>query len=292
MSEQLWISSVTGYRRRGTRLADMQAVVGGSITADTIFEPLESSRADANAAEIAEALRRREFDVAGVRETQDGPLLGLVRRSSLVAGRVRDYLEVIPDSHVIAATSPLSELLTRLVALEHVFVAVNNRVEAIITRADLNKPPIRVYLFGLVSLLEMHLGYWVHKAYPDSTWEAALTQERLDAAKEALAEVERRHDAATLFTCLQFGDKRDLVAKYDAFRSALGFSSKKAATTYLSRMETVRNRLAHSQPTLTGRLSWPELIQLAIGTESYLHRSDQELERLAKAGALDHPAIW
>jgi hypothetical protein len=292
MSERLWISTVTGYRRRGTRLAEMRAVVGGSITASTIYEPLESSRADANAVEIAAALERREFDVVGVRDTREGPLLGLVHRTSLVSGVVRDHLEVIRDDHTVAESAPVSNLLSRLVSLEQVFVVVDDKLEGIITRADLNKPPIRVYLFGLVSLLEMHLSFWVRRKYPDSTWESAISDKRLAAARAALAEVERRNDSASLFSCLQFSDKCDLVTRDDAFRQAFGFASRKSAGRYLDGMEILRNRLAHSQPTLVGRMSWPEIVQLAIDTESYLHRSDEQLERLARADALEHPAIW
>lgn len=49
--------------------------------------------------------------------------------------------------------------------------------KGIVTFADLNKPPVRVYLFGLVSLLEVHLRFWIRTAYSDGSWKRASQRE-------------------------------------------------------------------------------------------------------------------
>ena len=86
MGYQLWTSPVTGYRRRGTRLTELHAVLGCQITAHVIFEPLMSCPSDALADEMCRILKHRDFDVAGVQSHEAGPIIGFVRRSSLKNG--------------------------------------------------------------------------------------------------------------------------------------------------------------------------------------------------------------
>jgi len=61
----------------------------------------------------------------------------------------------------------LREVIRVLSDHEHVFVVVRRGVSGIVTRADLRKPPVRLLLFGLVSLLEMHLSYWTRELFPN-----------------------------------------------------------------------------------------------------------------------------
>ena len=67
---------------------------------------------------------------------------------------------------------------------DRVFVLVGPEVKGIITLADLNKPLVRVYLFGLVSLLEMHLRFWVSTSYGQDDWKHELKEDRLRTANE------------------------------------------------------------------------------------------------------------
>ena len=292
MSDQLWTSAVTGYRRRGTRVADMRMVVGAGVTARAIYEPLQSCPASAPAVELRAALELRDFDVAGVRETKSGELLGIVRRDELAGGLVRDHVRPIGVERLLAESTDLGELFGALQTHEQVFVLVGRGIEGIITRTDLNKPPIRVYLFGLVSLFEMHLGYWIRDAYPDATWEHALAPQRLQAAKERLKERLRWTSASTLISCLQFCDKRDLLLKKPDVLATLNLGSKGESSRFLRAVERMRDDLAHSQATLTASSSWTDIIGLAIQIEETVHHSDLEIERRAKAGAVIDATLW
>lgn len=70
----------------------------------------------------------------------------------------------------------------------HGFVLVGPNVRRIVSRADLNKPPVPVYLFGLISLLEMHLGFWIRDGYGEEGWQKKPTDGRLTAAKNLQTE--------------------------------------------------------------------------------------------------------
>ena len=46
---------------------------------------------------------------------------------------------------------------------EFIYVLKGGSIEGIVTRADINKPIVRIYLFGLISLCELHLNYWINE---------------------------------------------------------------------------------------------------------------------------------
>jgi integrase len=138
----------------------------------------------------------RGFDVAGVQTVRNGPVIGFVAREALRGGNVKEHTTPMKADHLISDATPLYDLLAILREKEHVFVRIGSAIKGIVTRADLNKPPVRVYLFGLVSLLEMHLQFWVRRAYGEESWKEKLKKDRLDAAEELQAE--RRAEVARL----------------------------------------------------------------------------------------------
>jgi hypothetical protein len=107
---QLWTSPITGHRRVGTRQSDIRALFESGITVRAIVEPLKSCPAFAATSDVRPLLVRRDFDLAGVKETEDGDILGYVERSSLQEGKVSDHL-VAPNADVLIADSdPLADL--------------------------------------------------------------------------------------------------------------------------------------------------------------------------------------
>ncbi len=76
MSQELWTSPVTGYRRKGTRLAELRSLIDAAVTARAILEPLQSCCADTLAVTAADLLRRRDYDFAGVKRRAVGPVIG------------------------------------------------------------------------------------------------------------------------------------------------------------------------------------------------------------------------
>ena len=224
---------------------------------------------------MADILRRRDFDVAGVQLRPDGRVIGSVTRESLKDGLVRDHVQPITAEELISDATPLPSVLTVLKGRQHTFVLIGPEVRGIVARADLNKPPVRVYLFGLISLLEMHLGFWVRAAYAKDSWQRKLTAKRLAAARGLQADRRKRNQDVSLVECLQFCDKRDLVLAREELRASLCLGTKAHALGRLKGAEDLRNLLAHSQQHLVKGSSWEELIGLVEWAESVVHTSDQ-----------------
>jgi hypothetical protein len=145
-------------------------------------------------------------------------------------------------------------------------------VSGIITKGDLQKAPMRMWLFGVLSLLEMQFLRLIRAVYPQDGWKGLLSEDRLAKAEQLLQERQGRNEAIDLADCLQFADKRSIVLKSEHLskhlRGTLSFPSKGKFEHFLKELEHLRNELAHAQDIITGR--WPKLVELAEGAERLL----------------------
>ena len=292
MGHELWTSPITGYRRKGTRLSELRSVLGAKIGARAILEPVQCCPAGALATEMRELLGWRGFDVAGVMNDPIGPVIGFVIAKELSEGTVENHKKPLSVEHLISDATPIADLLRVLRAKERAFVLVGPEVKGIVTLADLNKPPIRVYLFGLVSLLEMHLRFWIRDGYPDGSWKEHLKEKRIENANKLHAERQKLNQQIDLLDCLQVCDLSDLLLSNEKLWKRLGIESKGKGDELLRESEKLRDRLAHSQQDLVEGTTWRELIDLVEKMEALVHRSDDEVEQNAQSSKKDGPSLW
>lgn len=277
MGYELWVSQTTGYRRRGTRLIDLHRELG-AIVVRSLYEPLLSCPAEAPSEEMRQELQRRDFDVAGVRRERESPVIGYVERSTLVGGTVQDHLRRFESDDLVEDLADLRTVLVRLRHRSATFVTVGGQVEGILTHADLNKPIARMLLFALISLLEMHMAFWIRTEFPNGEWQFALSEGRLEKARE----LNGKRPELDLFDCLQYADRRDLFIKIDWIRKDLSLGTgKKDAAAKLKRTEILRNDLAHSQYYLARHDQWSDVIDLVQWVDRLLSASDTLIEERA-----------
>ncbi len=239
MAHQLWTSLTTGYRRIGTRQSEIRALFESGITVGAIFEPLKSCPASADAREIQRLLAKRDFDLAGVKENEDGDVVGYVACSSLQHGKVRDHLVPFGVDVLIADSAPLTDLFEVLRDRNHVFVFVATKVSGIVTQADLNKPAVRIYLFSLISLLEMHMSFWIRSQYDKEDWKKKLSENRLQAAEDLYEKRRQKNQEIDLLDCTQFADKRDLLLRSEELREMLNIESRNRGEPFFRRAENL-----------------------------------------------------
>lgn len=285
MAHELWTSPITGYRRIGTKLSEVRSLFENRITVRAILEPLKCCPASAASSEMKDLLDRRDFDIAGVKETENGPVMGYVECSSLKSGEVRDHLLTFEHGTLISESTPLADLFEVFRDREQIFVLTSTEVSGIVTQADLNKPPARIYLFGLISLLEMHMSFWIRKEYGSEGWQDNLSEERLNQAQELYENRKSRNLEIDLFDCVQFADKKDLLLRRKSLRQTLNIESRDKGGRLLRRTEDLRNSLAHSQQDLTEGSEWNSIIDSVEWIERILASSDVEIGKLARINA-------
>jgi hypothetical protein len=258
-----------------SRSQDLRSLFEKSITIEYVAEPLKAVSADADAIEVLHWMQLQDFDVVGV-ETAN-IISGYVERSHLMqhkSGKCGDYQQIFHPPELVAISTPLMKLLPIFAQKSRLFVLDSNQITGIITYGDLQKAPVRMLLFSLVTLLEMNLLRLIRLYYPQDAWKEVLKPDRLEAAQKLWRESRERNEATDLLDYLQFCDKRELILNQPELFQKLGLNSKRSGEKFLKSAEHLRNRLAHAQSLVSGS-SWQELISLAEAIEKLLIYCEQ-----------------
>jgi len=259
---------------------DLQAIVERSLVARDLAEPLASFDVEQTTDKVASFMDREVYDVVGIRE--DGLIIGYLRRSELREGKIANYLRLFEDNLVMEETRGIADVLRRFDREESspVFVTgASSHVWGIITRGDLQKAPVRMYLFALITLLEMQLLNLIrHQHSADESWKQQLSADRLKKAIEMYEHKCKRNIAIDVLDCLQWCDKRDIVVASDSLWSSLGWESPNKAKSELNELQGLRDDLAHAQDILVEH--WPRLVKLADSAQKRLKACERlELTR-------------
>jgi hypothetical protein len=242
-----------------TRIPDaVQRVFTESFAARDIAEPLASFDAGTVATDVRDFMQARDFDVVGIRH--EGQVVGYVERGRLQDGACEQFRQGFEEATVLDDSAALLRVLMQLNQTPFVFVAVLGKVGGIITRADLQKPPVRMWLFGIVTLIETRFTELIERHCPGDTWKKYLSEARLQKAQALLDERGRRNQTLQLFDCLQFSDKGQIIARNEEIRKFTVFSSRRQAEETVKKLEQLRNNLAHAQDILTS--DWDTIIRL------------------------------
>lgn len=253
-------------------LADMRTLFSRSVTSRHLAEPLVSFDSTSDAQTVRAFMERRDFDVVGVRV--DGAATGFVMREELGSGSLAPWRRDFDEARdVVQEHDTITTLFERLADQPNVFVRMMGQVSGIVTKGDLQKAPARMWLFGLLSLLEMHFLRIIRARYADAAWIEKLSESRVEKASELLAQRAERNEAIDLADCLQFADKARVVAATHDLHSAFGFSSRREADRLFNELKALRDQLAHSNDIVSG--NWPRLAGLARDAESLLEACER-----------------
>jgi len=251
---------------------NLQSVFTRAFAARDVAEALPSFDAASPAEAVAEQMAERGLLVAGVRH--GGAVRGYVLPYDLVDGACGAAERAFRADQVLRAGASLSAVIEVLTRHDHVFVELlPGAVGGVITRADIQKPVVRMWLFGMITLVEMTLVERIARRFPDETWRERVAPARLARAEALCAERERRDQGGSLLECLQFADKAEILLSVDAELRAFGFPSRKEAKRVIKQLESLRNNLAHAQDIVTH--DWPQIARMTRNLEL---RARRELE--------------
>jgi predicted transcriptional regulator len=272
MGYELWISPNTGILRKGTTFKELQSLFIDNITTKYIFEPIYSCKRTDNSEDVRETLEKREFDIVGVTD-ENRKIVGYAKRTELNNGLVEQFTYNIDLNQVISDSTPISQLLNIFSENSFVFVLKNNLVNGIVTRADINKPIVRIYLFGIISLFEMHLNFWINNYYKNDSWTEIIKKERLDEAIKIYELRKGKNEDLSLLECIQLSDKKVILKSTTDFLKLFDLS-KKQTERFLKDIEKIRNELAHSQNSIISNLEWVDFVNTISFAESFLIKSE------------------
>jgi len=228
-----------------TALRDLRNLFDRRIGAREIAVPLVSFDEDADVRSVIGFMQSRRFDVVGVRT--HGLCRGYFAMNADAVGTLQAHASAFDAQLVVDEDAPLPTVVARLRERSHLYVRALGEVVALVSRADLHRPAVRMWLFSLCSLTEIQMLRLVREAWPGDTWRQHLGDARLEKAEALFAQRRARGEELGLVDCLQMADKRDLLLTSSDLVSRLGYESKKRLKRELKSVEQVRDLVAHSQ---------------------------------------------
>jgi HD domain len=235
-------------------------VFGRAFTALDIAEPLLSFDSSRQANEVFASMVEARVGVAGVR--RDGTLWGYVDATSLLrGGSCEDCRREFASSEVLSAASSFTDVIEVLTRHDWCFVTTLGTVIGVISRIAMQKPAVRMWLFGIITVVEIEFTERVRRHWPEDAWTGLVSAQRLEKATQLRAERHRRKDYCELVECLQLGDKIDILISEPAGLAILGIPTANAAKRVSKQIESLRNSLAHAQGFVDQ--DWSQIVRLA-----------------------------
>lgn len=262
---------------RGIQSLRLRRLFLEGFLAMDIAEPLVSFDGDAEARIVYDFMVEKDFDLVGIR--QGGLVQGYARRQDLVTGVCLDHLQPFkPNDDLLPDTANLIDVVKSLGINEQCFIVILDQVGAIVTLSDLEKPPMRMFLFGMITMVEMLMTEVIRYRYSDSSWQDFISAQRLEKARQLQEERSRRRQKVDLIDCLQFGDKGQILSYDDDLRKALNQPSRTQALRAIKELETLRNNLAHTQEIIPA--AWQRIVIACSRFESNLQTIADQLNLL------------
>lgn len=231
--------------REPRRAARFSRTFSQSLAAVEIAEPLASIDDNQTATMASALMESEQLSVLGVRHS--GRVHGWVTRGDLTYETVGECAREFSHESVVDGSTGLDIVLQRLADTEHLFVEWLGEKAAVITTQDIQKPPVRMWLFGAVTVLDANMTWAIGELYPGDSWRDCLSEGRVAKAEALLAERRRVGSQCRLVECLQMSDKSAILTCDRAHIEALGFPSRREAERLMRSLEMLRNHLAHSQ---------------------------------------------
>lgn len=235
-----------------------------SFSARDIAEPLLSFDTTKDSGEAKSILTIAGQQVAGVREK--GMVSGFVGLTDLRDGVVGSYLRQFLPGQILDSQSSLSDVVSVLTRHAFCFLTLWGQVVGVVSRGDIQKPVVRMWLFGMITLIEMKVTDRIERRWPDESWRLYVSEGRIQKAEALQSERLRRDDVCRLLDCLQFSEKFQLLLEDKNYLSELGFASKAQGKRAIKRLESLRNHLAHSQDIVSQ--DWPLIAAITQRLES------------------------
>jgi len=207
-----------------------------------------------------------QLEIVCLRE--QGTIVGYARHDDLLGKSCRENMRAFRDGQVVSGDSPFSDVIHVLTLQEYGFISILGEIAGVFSREDINKPVARMWLFGIITFVEMNVNKVISLHFPGDSWQSALTEERLQQAKTLQAERNRRGQHCSLIDCIQLSDKGKVIISKEETMNMMGLESRRSAKKIIREMESLRNNLAHAQDIVT--YDWGQIVRLTNRLEETL----------------------
>jgi hypothetical protein len=156
-----------------------------------------------------------------------------------------DHLTPLTIDYMISGDTSFTAVLSALIENPVYFLGGPNHVTGILTRADLNTAPVRIYLFDRITYLEEHLRELILDKKPD--WKnTPVTANKLDDIEDRYEDAQAANVALEEIHYASFSALETIVTSVESCWQTCGFSAKGGADSRLHEVTELRNDVAHA----------------------------------------------
>lgn len=174
--------------------------------------------------------------------------------------RKKNSMRPIHDSEVISESTPILEVLEVLCEKEQIFVKVKRNITHLVTRSDLDTIPVRIWLFGMISLFEIEMKESINNFGIE--WQNLLSENRINKATELFELKKKNNEEIYLLGCTMLADIGTIISK--SWAKYITFFppelTRKTIKSSFDKVNQLRDALAHGQKL---QMDWPEVYRLA-----------------------------
>ncbi len=252
----------------------LNALEQGLLVRCIMSSPLQTVGPEEDVATFFAQHKSDGFDCAPVRK--NGRIIGMVYMSDVppeigahCAEAIMRPLHLVP---MVAATEPLSSLIHQMRSTNQHFWLVldGTEIDAIVTRSDLWKLPVRLLAICRVVHLERLMHQIIALHVPDDSWMDAFNEERRHKLRQVIDRARERNELLDALESTSFSDKVEIL------RRTL---KRGAEANDLGGISDLRNQLMHARD---GNDAEPGILK-------FLERMQRIDELIAKFTAEMHP---
>lgn len=249
-----------------------------NVSVKHIAEPLASFDEGASSSETLAFIKQKNFDTVGVQK--QGLACGYAKRSDLASHINKNKLTL--GDHIKEFEPILDESAPLIAAFramrdhnKYLFVSFFDRVVGIVSRGDMQKIPVRLWLWGLISLLELQLLRAIIEIYPDSEWDQSLTDSfGQPLGKKLFNKLKKTNSEINLAECLSFNEKKIILLNSEQCKNLIFTEENEPSeqNKFWDELGKLRNNLAHYHNIITK--NWKDVVDSVIYAEKLLNRLD------------------
>lgn len=255
-----------------------------AMSVRTVAETIECVDGSDSFCGACGTMYEKRFDVLGVRE--NGRVVGYVPRSHcdmhlsestpcsiVMLGTAGEFRESTFDPSL-----KLYDALQELTRRQRLFIrdTESGDVVGIVTRADLQKAPVRIMIFAYIAVFEIHLTELIRDRYPGEEWKTLVTvrrnQERDRNKRMTVGE------ETDLLDCLDLSQKFDIVVKTRDILADLDLQELDIDLLFRD-IKDLRNALAHGHSLANTSRRWvrvAEIVRRVRGINSAVESRNRE----------------
>jgi len=215
--------------------------------AELATHSVEHLQHDTPPSTAAEWLAENGYDAAPVYANDDP--IGFIHKDDVTTDddgdTLEDHLTPLTIGYMISGDTSFTDILSALIENPIYFLGGHNHVTGILTRADLNTAPARIYLFDRITYLEEHLRELILDKKPD--WKTTpVTADELDDIEDRYEDAQAANVALAELHYAQFSTLETIVTSVEACWQTCGFSTKGGADSRVHDITDLRNDVAHA----------------------------------------------